>query len=92
MILSIRFKIFSNINLDVSDKSLVILVISLMEYFRLMMFGLYFIQGMFYGYVYSLPLAYSNVPNYSILGLFAAAALPFSFKFIIGNKALTQHP
>lgn len=57
-----------------------------MECFKLMMFGLYLIQGMFYGYVYSLPLAYPNIPDYSILGLFAAAGLPFSFKFFIGSN------
>lgn len=57
-----------------------------------MMFGLYLIQGMFYGYVYSLPLAYRDIPNYSILGLFAASGLPFSFKFILGNMICIQLP
>ena len=54
--------------------------------FKLMILTLYLIQGMFYGYVYSLPLAYPSIPNYYILGLFGLSALPFSFKFIIGNR------
>lgn len=62
-----------------------------MEYFQLMIFTLYLIQGMFYGYVYSLPLAYNNIPSYSTLALFAASGIPFSFKFILGNPLLTQH-
>ena len=46
---------------------------------------LYVIQGMFFGYVFSLPLSYRSVPNYYILGLFGTASIPFSFKFILGN-------
>ena len=49
------------------------------------MYGLYLIQGMFYGFVYSLPLSYETIPSYYILGIFAGSAIPFSLKFILGT-------
>ena len=52
--------------------------------FKAMMSCLYLIQGMFYGYVYSLPLSYKTIPSYKILSIFAASAIPFSFKFVLG--------
>lgn len=46
---------------------------------------LYLIQGFFYGFFRSVPLAYQKVPNYKILSLFDMASLPFSFKFLMGS-------
>ena len=54
--------------------------------FKVMMSCLYLIQGMFYGYVYSLPLSYKKIPSYKILSIFAASAIPFSFKFVLGRS------
>ena len=51
---------------------------------KLMIFTLYLIQSIFYGFYNSIPLTYKEVPNYHVLTIFAAASIPYSFKFIIG--------
>ena len=45
---------------------------------------LYFVQGIVLSLPAVLPLTYKELPGYSVLSLFAAAWLPFSFKFISG--------
>jgi len=48
-------------------------------------FHLYLLQGLAFGFFCSIPLTYETVPNYQILSMFDAAALPFSFKFLFGK-------
>lgn len=56
-----------------------------------MIFLLYTIQSLFYGFYISFPLTYTIVPDYQTLSIFAAAGLPYSFKFIMGNIILMKH-
>jgi len=51
---------------------------------KLLIFTLYLIQAIIYGFFYSIPLTYKEVPNYQVLTIFAAASIPYSFKFVIG--------
>lgn len=53
---------------------------------------LYFVQGVVLSLPAVLPLTYRELPGYTVLSLFSAAWLPFSFKFISGNKLDTQLP
>ena len=45
---------------------------------------LYFIQGVVLALPATMPLIYDKLPPYSVLSLFSAAYLPFSFKFLEG--------
>ena len=53
---------------------------------------LYFIQGVLLSLPSTMPLVYETLPGYSVLSLFSAAALPFSFKFLEGIVAWIQPP
>ncbi len=57
---------------------------------KLMISLLYVIQGMFFFYIFSLPLSYRSVPSYYIIGLFGSASIPFSFKFLFGKNSFKQ--
>lgn len=57
-----------------------------------MIFMLYIVQSLFFGFYFSLPLTYTEVPDYQTLSLFAAAMLPYSLKFIMGTPSLIQRP
>lgn len=59
---------------------------------KVMVFTLYLIQSIFFGFYFSLPLTYTEVPDYQTLGIFAAASLPYSLKFIMGTSYFLQHP
>jgi hypothetical protein len=61
-------------------------------FMRYMIFFLYMIQALFYGFYVSLPLTYTQVPDYQTLSIFALAGLPYSFKFLMGNQPETQLP
>jgi len=47
---------------------------------------LYLIQGIVLSLPAVLPLTYKELPGYSVLSLFSAAWLPFSFKFVSGTR------
>lgn len=47
---------------------------------------LYFIQGVVLSLPATIILTYSKIPEYSVLSLFSAAWLPFSFKFVSGTQ------
>lgn len=49
---------------------------------RIMCSYLYFMQGVIISLPSTMTLMYDKVPTYSILSVFSAALLPFSFKFI----------
>lgn len=55
-----------------------------------MIFLLYLIQSLFYGFYVSLPLTYTQIPDYRTLSVFAAAGLPYSLKFIMGRYSIIQ--
>jgi hypothetical protein len=59
---------------------------------KVMVFTLYLVQSIFFGFYFSLPLTYTEVPDYQTLGIFAAASLPYSLKFIMGSSSLIQRP
>lgn len=59
---------------------------------KYMIFLLYLIQSLFYGFYGSLPLTYTQIPDYRTLSIFAVAGLPYSLKFIMGRHPLTQLP
>ena len=52
---------------------------------------LYFVQGIFLVIPSTITLTYKEIPPYGILAYFSAVYLPFSFKFLIGTRSLTQH-
>jgi hypothetical protein len=62
--------------------------LKLMKY---LIFLLYMIQALFYGFYISLPLTYTIIPDYQTLSIFAAAGIPYSLKFLMGNSTFRQH-
>jgi hypothetical protein len=75
-------------------RSIWLVLINFLYYIRemnvkVMIFTLYLVQSLFFGFYFSLPLTYTEVPDYQTLGLFAAAMLPYSLKFIMGTPSVT---
>lgn len=52
----------------------------------------YFMQGVCLSLSSTIILTYPTLPTYSVLSIFAATSLPFSFKFLLGTACLTQPP
>lgn len=52
---------------------------------------LYFIQGVIIGLVSTVPYVYPRLPDIDTMALFNSAALPYSFKFLLGTALTNQH-